>query len=263
MLLSALKSSAEQPILPYGSRRSKSHAAWRAGGIIVSLIAIACVGVRAVHQRWPAIQRRWWIHQCLTYHADPNQPVHGAPACWEHFVEYPGGYRQCVFLHARTNARGVTRLVEVALFLGKQDPSTFQHGEEPLLGPDHSAAWTGEVYDPAKIQPSNRSWYNPSHVGTEVCWTNGDIIEVGQGKQLVFFNGQPNPNDPSRFTFRYQLDGVRGTIEGHLADNDAITLNVLDGPAFVDHNFAPGTLEAEAEAQEQARREKRGDPLPP
>lgn len=46
-----------------------------------------------------------------------------------------------------------------------------------------------------------------------------------------FFAGQPDPADASYFTIGYAVDGVSGTINGWLGDDERVKLQVRDGPA--------------------------------
>jgi hypothetical protein len=38
------------------------------------------------------------------------------------------------------------------------------------------------------------------------------------------FSGQPDPNDPSHFTIRYQMWGKEDVLDGRLGDDDQVTL---------------------------------------
>jgi hypothetical protein len=48
---------------------------------------------------------------------------------------------------------------------------------------------------------------------------------------LRIYAGQVDPANDARFTIRYEIDDVPGTIEGVLQPDDSVTLKVLDGPA--------------------------------
>jgi hypothetical protein len=41
-----------------------------------------------------------------------------------------------------------------------------------------------------------------------------DVICNRPGLPIRFFAGQPDPNDPSHFTLRYELSGQPGIIDG-------------------------------------------------
>ena len=51
---------------------------------------------------------------------------------------------------------------------------------------------------------------------------------IDYGNILRFFAGQPDPNDPTHFTIRYQIDGRDGVIDGWLKD-DALKLEPREG----------------------------------
>ena len=48
---------------------------------------------------------------------------------------------------------------------------------------------------------------------------------------LRYYAGQPDPNDPTHFTFGYAIDGQRGTIDGRLNLACQVILTFRDGPA--------------------------------
>ena len=47
---------------------------------------------------------------------------------------------------------------------------------------------------------------------------------LNAGDRVRFFGGQPDPNDPSRFTIRYEINDAEGLIEGKLTASDQIEL---------------------------------------
>lgn len=48
---------------------------------------------------------------------------------------------------------------------------------------------------------------------------DGYRIAVPRGQRLRLFAGQPDPTDPTHFTFDYELGGSRGTIDGWLRED--------------------------------------------
>ncbi len=90
--------------------------------------------------------------------------------------------------------------------------------------------------------------YRSTYVLRFVCWAlrpataaegigfhaNSHLLSLpfdAANKPLQFYAGQPDPNDPSRFTIRYKLDGQLGTIEGWVDEGAGVSLAVKDGPA--------------------------------
>ncbi len=50
-------------------------------------------------------------------------------------------------------------------------------------------------------------------------------------QRVRFYAGQPDPNDPSHFTIRYEVNDQPGTIDGWLHFGSVVELKVRDGPA--------------------------------
>ena len=78
---------------------------------------------------------------------------------------------------------------------------------------------------------------------TPASWQPGSTVQGSAGRKASIpllprhrfrlYAGQPNPQDGSRFTMRYELDGRGGTIEGRLAPDGTIDCTVIDGPCTV------------------------------
>jgi hypothetical protein len=62
-------------------------------------------------------------------------------------------------------------------------------------------------------------------VGLDMCLMPTDVVRV--------YCGQPDPNDASHFTIDYDLNGVRGTIDGNLAGSGVVTLRPRTGRTVV------------------------------
>ena len=46
---------------------------------------------------------------------------------------------------------------------------------------------------------------------------------------VTFLSGQPDPTDESRFTIQYRVNDQPGTIEGSLANDGSVKMQVRDG----------------------------------
>lgn len=57
-------------------------------------------------------------------------------------------------------------------------------------------------------------------------------LNLSPADVLRIFAGQPDANDRSRFTIRYELNGEPGTIDGQLIAEGNVRLSVRDGPAM-------------------------------
>lgn len=55
------------------------------------------------------------------------------------------------------------------------------------------------------------------------------------------FAGQPDPDNPSHFTIGYTLNGVPGTIDGWLLDDDTVSLRPREGWYVPDEDLGSGT----------------------
>jgi hypothetical protein len=95
-------------------------------------------------------------------------------------------------------------------------------------------------------QPPGRPLENNVRVGISVATRSDPVdqpfrarggnyrvirIPVAPEAVMRVYAGQPDPGDEARFTVKYEIDGVPGTIEGRLEADDAVTLRVVDGPA--------------------------------
>ena len=60
-----------------------------------------------------------------------------------------------------------------------------------------------------------------------------------------FYAGQPDPADPSRFTFDYEVDGMRGTIRGRLLADATVELVPSTGKAVGGQWFPDGVVQGE------------------
>lgn len=58
--------------------------------------------------------------------------------------------------------------------------------------------------------------------------TRAELPAIDYGNKLRFYAGQPDPNDPSRFTIAYEVDGRPGAIDGRLG-NDTLNLQPREG----------------------------------
>ena len=120
------------------------------------------------------------------------------------------GWVCIAFLHGRYTPSGEKRLAVVGY-------QVHGHGNGKRMI---------EIYGPGK---------------TLADWTAGSTIagvasarlqiELGPSDRLRLYAGQADPNDRTRFTLRYELNGQSGTVEGRLLDSASFQLQVLDGPA--------------------------------
>jgi hypothetical protein len=203
--------------------------------------------------RFLAVQR-----QCMEYTAPPDvvaletDPVEGQKLldagagyrrhprtghvsrdvrCWNSYPYLSEGLWQpgLLFLHRRTDSDGVERLVSVELEYDESGnfsflPSAFTPGTLTWgPGVTHSGKSEDELF---RFRFCDRL---ESHGGT-------DLGHLEACDRLRVFAGQPDPHDPSRFTVGYELNGVRGTLDGRLHPGSRIEIRPRTGH-YVDTPF--------------------------
>ncbi len=57
------------------------------------------------------------------------------------------------------------------------------------------------------------------------------MLRAASNAEVRLFAGQPDSDDPGRFTIKYEIDDVPGIIEGRLGADNRVTMRVVDGPA--------------------------------
>lgn len=220
-----LRSTQALPQLDYANPVPLHRRRWvqrwlvRAAGLAVALSAC-----RWGPSLWWSVRVHYWQHQCLTYTAAPNQVIyedhmsspvvfwgdghtsnrptvhnHGSAVaartvtCWDRLNLLTTGTTYAtdgvVFLHSRQDGAGNERLVVVRFAM---------------------RAWN--------------EWYFIWTVGDSRSGRSGTIIVPlsveTQSKKLRLFAGQPDPVDPTHFSFDYEVGGRRGTIDGWLAETE-------------------------------------------
>jgi hypothetical protein len=138
--------------------------------------------------------------QAVPYWSKGHKPVGGPigfmPAAWEAV----GGERPGIaFMHSRKTTSGIERLIIIAFSsMGDQRKSNY--------GDVSTNEYVG--------RPAT------SDLNSRIKWTEETTfcIFASRDEHLRVFAGEPDPQDPSRFTIPYALDGSRGVIEGKFVD---------------------------------------------
>jgi hypothetical protein len=116
-----------------------------------------------------------------------------------------------VFMHARTGPTGIRRAVWV-------EANRQRHtGGTP--GVNVRVSWH-ECDWPFFRSDSGRR-----------CMFRGITLRAAPDARVRLFAGQPDEDDAARFTIRYEIDAIPGTIEGRLGVDGTATMRVLEGPA--------------------------------
>jgi hypothetical protein len=156
--------------------------------------------------------------------ADPGltrpatQPILYLPPQWH---SRPDGITEMrptnlAFLHARTSPGGNQRLVAIECLPDQEVVVA------PVLGltpDDRCLRFRFCSIRPATWRQS-ASFALTARIPFRVLTT---------GRRFRLFAGQPDPSDPSHFTFDYECDGHRGVIDAWLRDDDKIDLKPRDG----------------------------------
>jgi hypothetical protein len=222
------------------------------------LACLAVAGWRWGPPVWKHAQFLYWQRQCLAYAAPADQVVFendteragkllrqpgyvnvappGAPPvavymprCWSEAMNLggvsvvntgfgAGGPGATLFLHERTTASGVRRLVAVHAPVGTPGVAGL-----PIPAP--------VVVQPATLRtaPAVRDAVAKVHLDLLFHAPPGggsfSLLSGPSGTTARFFAGQADPADPSHFTIPFECGGSRGTIEGWLkGDGDLLTL---------------------------------------
>ena len=114
-----------------------------------------------------------------------------------------------VFLHGRTDSRGRQRLTLVHLAERVEDAAEL--------------TMTFTLASHAPITP----WGYPKMQASDCRLV---VPGVPNTTPMRFYAGQPDPEDRSRFSLTFEIDGTRSTINGILNDDGSIKLRMADGP---------------------------------
>lgn len=243
--------------LDYAPAPAKRRKWLRRCVLLITLLGVSAACSRWGGAAWHQARLLYWQRQCLRYTTPADQivydedpinaakllaadsqyapyplkrggisapsaglPVNAAahvPACWTRFesltntpvaIQWARGYGSIAFLHERVSPSGHRRLVGVRYF-----PDTNSFVASFLNGYNCNT----EAITPATLTmppaPAMRAY----------------LIDVLSGwprhpPMVRMYAGQIDPNDPSRFTIRYEMWGQTDTLDGRLEDNDDVTL---------------------------------------
>jgi hypothetical protein len=231
----------------------------------LALVALSLLGLTALRwgpPAWEYAKVRYYQRQCLNYTAPPDQVVYEeepaaaarlllnpsdyAPFRWDFWAPanakmpapaaarilpvyqkfeelnsrrmgMPGGtaFESVLFLHERTTRRGERRLVKVTLIAAPFSFWAYVIDSDRYESQRWAQANRGNgVIEPFDANPrrSNAPW-------------------AANPPQLRIYAGQPDPNDASHFTIRYQAWGQTDVMDGYLVNNDTVTLKPRNPPS--------------------------------
>ncbi len=123
------------------------------------------------------------------------------------------------------SARGETLMADVTIFVHK---FRLRSGEERLVVVDLSwhqnnvAQLQGRLFAPG-------DW---STASSGISSATFCVCSRESSPEFRLYAPQPDPGDLSRFTIAYETAGGYGLIEGRLFETDAISWEIVNGPAI-------------------------------
>jgi hypothetical protein len=127
----------------------------------------------------------------------------------------PGPAAPKAMVHLLRNRNGVERLV--AIIVAPSPPPA------PNANPIYPNTSMGVVA--AIVRPGD--WNLPPR------WDGNSVFlrdPFQSARRLRVYSVDLDPNDPSRFTLRYEIDGQPGTVDGKLEDDATLSLKVRGAP---------------------------------
>jgi len=183
----------------------------------------------------------YWQRQCASY-ASPagtivysNDPADvptlragGCSTAWPGwFFPNPYAVRPNLPFQSLSNTNSLNALVAT--------PVAFLHGRET---PSGGARIVAIQYAPGAADPFNRLFFSYYMQKTGLAGgqsgkpgANTTALEMflGPSDRVRLYDGRPDPNDATRFTIDYDFNGVRGTIDGQVNDDETVTLTPRAG----------------------------------
>lgn len=124
-----------------------------------------------------------------------------APSCWSRFKPTTSP-TAVVFLHGRTSPSGDRRILSI-----EADQRTIP----PIFD---TLRWHFRIVVPDSLRGPTDTGFVPD-----------DPLSIAADR---IYAGQPDPSDPSHFTFDYEYAGHRRRVDGWLQDGDKLRLQVRD-----------------------------------
>ena len=248
------------PQLDYGLAPPQRRKRLVRGALVLAGLVLIAAGWQWGSVAWNRLPILYWQRQCLRYTATPDQVVYEEypsqvprllsegyvrytlmrggkpdptpattfaaaapfPRCWSRLTALvppksalPGsGSGAILFLHERTSPRGNRRLVCLRYF-----PETYSfctqfieayNVEENIVTPGTLTSLPQTALHPRSVDVTSGFPRHPP------------LVRI--------FAGQPDPNNPARFTIRYQMWGQEDLLDGLLDDADQVTLTPRKPP---------------------------------
>jgi hypothetical protein len=115
---------------------------------------------------------------------------------------------------------------------GNGPPILFMHGRRSPGGTDFLVVVSVMSLDDYEdIRAEVHGPVTEGEVSLPLSGTSQLVVRRWPPEHLTFLFGQSDPSDPSHFTIGYRLGEKTGTLEGWLADDATVKMQVRDGPA--------------------------------
>jgi hypothetical protein len=187
---------------------------WVFGSLIIAVSAVGITYRYDLGVAWFRARTLYVQHRCMRYLAPSDEPIKAAPWFASEIVEQN---QPLLFMHARKLPSGKDCLVVLS---GNVQRYAAGRAATPVFLGVHSG---GGCFVPGK-------WDSP-HFGSFYVFDDAYLCDLGFGERATLFNAQPDAKDPSRFWFRYEVDGQYGTIDGWVDNEGFIHIKPRDGPA--------------------------------
>jgi hypothetical protein len=194
--------------LNYAPKSSAPRKFLRRSYILISVIGIVAVAIFIGPRTWYHIRTSYWLQRCLDYEVPSNTVV--------------------LELNNRKIIQSNVPEPQRELQLGYSVGTIFLH---KMIAPHGSG-----ILIELALQPSG--WYPPNAIYclvTHPCDLNGNLLlskwdfpafpQISDDHHWKFFAGQPDPANPSHFTFDYELDGNHHTCDAWLKNEGNLVIS--------------------------------------
>lgn len=238
---------------------------WRSRRAIQFLLLVGLIfaGWRWGPQIWARTTLLYWQRQCLNYSPSPDMVILQANPAAAQALLQTSDYRRANVFHMKEGKEGAGNAPVIAFHrhppawdeLAQRSPHLSNTGSPNQVT---AICFMGELKTPAGEQflvivqtslfieieqrndspsaifqiltvspvtflerPGQLSWPVEKHISAMI-WS--------LPKNIRIFAGQRDPQDPSRFSIRYQAQGQEGFIDGWIANNGSINLQFRGPP---------------------------------
>ena len=213
--------------LDYAPAPAVVRTRWFRRLVVVSVLLAIVIGTWKYGATWLSQARvLWWQRTCMAYAQPADRVVYTDTPHEAAQLQKSGDYLRfysggAAFLRDLPAYQGLS--AEVGYAAGSGGAIAFMHERTDEKGRrrmvvvyvDQAALLKATVYVPATV--SSRGKWVPAR--NQRDFSSGLLVS------RRIFAGQPDPNDPSAFTIRYDAGGIPRTVRGRLV-NDYVVFSV-------------------------------------